>query len=628
LTLTGKALNDPIEVYLELPRPSGVKASIPTDAKNGTEPTRLRVRFDVPKDAPLGVYPIRVLTRRGLSNFRLLCIDDLPEVRENDKNRSADAAQELPIPCVVNGRTDAEITDYYKFKAKAGQRLVIDVLGRRLGGQLDPIIRLLDDKGRQIAFSDDAPGLSRDARLIHVCREAGEYTLEVRDVRYAGGADYVYRIRIGDFPSATTTYPLSMMFPTSSKATLRPIHFAGPDVAEVPPVDRIGPSENPYGVQYAPVRKGSPPGWPVVLGFDVEADQLETEPNDQPAQANSIQFGAVSGILQRKGDRDHFRFSVKKGQRVIIDALTQEYGSPAALYLVLKDAKGIELAKSNPAQDPTRIDFTSPADGEFTLMVEHLHYWGGPEETYRLTIRPYRPGFTLSAAVDRVELAQGGVGVVQLVVNRLGYTGPIEVSASAARLNPTSITLAAGQTTAYLPLAASAKASLGCEPLVITARATIDGVEVVERLNNQAVVSQGLAGNPFPPRHLLGLCTLGVTEAAPFTLEVSADAAGVPQGKTELAVTVVVKRAAGYEEEIQITTLSPVAQAGKPPIIAPVNGKIAKGQNETKLLVKLPNNLPPGAIPLAVTARGKHGAVEMAQSATSPAFVIVPPKKP
>src|SRR5262249_50551793 len=149
---------------------------------------------------------------RGMSNLRLFCIDDLPQVIETGTNHAPTAAQAVPLPCVVVGRTDAETTDYFKFGVTAEQRVSFEVLGRRLGSSFDPQLQLLDARtGRELpsAYSNDAPGLQTDARLTHTFKTAGEYLVAVRDVSYRGGADFHYRLRIGDFPCATTTLPLA-----------------------------------------------------------------------------------------------------------------------------------------------------------------------------------------------------------------------------------------------------------------------------------------------------------------------------------------------------------------------------------------------------------------------------------
>ena len=108
------------------------------------------VRLEVPKDAPLGFHSLRMATRRGMSNLRLFCIDDLPQVIEGTANHTPSAAQEVSPPCVIVGRADAETTDYFKFRVSAGQRLSFEMLGRRLGSQFDPQLQLLDAGGREL----------------------------------------------------------------------------------------------------------------------------------------------------------------------------------------------------------------------------------------------------------------------------------------------------------------------------------------------------------------------------------------------------------------------------------------------------------------------------------------------
>src|SRR5262249_52907289 len=156
-------------------------------------------------DAPIGFHALRLATKHGISNLRLFCIDDLPQIMESDANHSKATAQPVPVPCVVVGRADAEQSDFFKISVKAGQRLSMEILGRRLGSPFDPQISVIDPRvQRELAYSNDAPGLQTDARLTHTFKQAGDYLIEIRDVMYRGGPDYWYRLRLGDFPCATT----------------------------------------------------------------------------------------------------------------------------------------------------------------------------------------------------------------------------------------------------------------------------------------------------------------------------------------------------------------------------------------------------------------------------------------
>jgi hypothetical protein len=599
LNLTGANLAEPTGVLVNFP----AKVTIPTENNNGKDNAKLLVRLEVPKDAPLGWHSLRVATTRGVSNFRLFCIDDLPQVLEQDNNRSLATAQAVPVPCIVCGRADPEITDYFKFTAQAGQRLSFELLGRRLGSNLDPQISLLDPRnGRQLAFSDDAPGQNKDPRMTYTFKEGGEYAIELRDVRYQGGTDWYYRLRIGDFPCATTPIPLAV-----KRGTTTAVQFAGPQVEGVLPV-AVAVFGEPKGdtVWLTPVRPDAPCGWPVPLAVSDLEESLEVEPNDQPAQANRVPVpGAVSGRFEKKGELDHYVFAAKKGQRYQIDALTQELQSPTTMYLVLKDAKGAQLAASNPANDPTRIDYTAKEDGDLTLAVEHLLYAGGPDQTYRLTILPPEPGFTLTATADRFDVPQGVAALVPLQVTRRNYNGPIEVTVTSPPGVSGTATVPAGQNGAMLLVTAEPAAKLAGHSLTLVGKAAINDKVVAERAEVKAVVSQALGNLPFPPAHLTGELAVAVTEKPPFTLQATF---AYPEGVRGQAVpvTITATKQAGFDEEITITTVVLPVPQGQQAAIPAVNAKIPKGQTEVKVELKPAEKAPLGVVPLAFTGKAKQ----------------------
>lgn len=607
LTLTGTNLTNPTGLWTSFP----AKVTIPTDNKNTQDATKLRVRLDVPRDAPVGYHSVRLATERGISNFRLFCVDDLPQVQEVDTNRAKATPQAVGVPCVVVGRADAEISDYYKISVKAGQRVSFDVLGRRLGSVFDPQLTLYDAKtGRELpgGHSNDAPGCQTDPRLTYTFKDAGEYLIEIRDVMYRGGADYWYRLRIGDFPCATT--PIPMAAKRGSKVT---VQFAGPAVEGVAPVLVTVPSEPTAEVVWVTPRGANGlAGWPVALAVSDFEETVEREPNDEPAKATRVSVpGGITARFHQKGDVDHFTFAGKKGQKLIVEAHTQEYHSPTEVYLILKDAKGAQLAASNPMA-ASRLEFTPPGDGDYVLVVEHLLYWGGPAESYRLTIAPPQPGFDLALATDRFDVAQGAHLAIPVVLSaRRDYAGPIEISV----VGPAGIT---GQATIEAGKAASAppkpgqlgppavtvrvqvppNATMGAHALTIHGKATINGKEYVSGVNLRPLVAQGLGNLAYPPHNLFHQVGLAVTERPPFTLTAKFDQPEVLKGGTA-TVTITATRVAGFTEEIALA-------AGAPPAnVKPALKNIPKDQNEVKVQFVPAANAAIGQFPITITGTGR-----------------------
>lgn len=595
LTLTGTNLSDPTGVLLGFP----ATVTIPTDNNNGKDAGKLRVKLDVPKDAPLGFHALRLATTRGVSNLRLFCIDDLPQVLEVDTNRTKATAQAVPVPCVVVGRADAETNDYFKVNVQAGQRVSFEILGRRLGSAFDPQLTLFDAKtGKELpgGHSNDAPGLQTDPRLTYTFKDAGEYLVEVRDVQYRGGPDYWYRLRIGDFPCATTPVPMA-----AKRGGKVSVQFAGPAVEGVPPVEVAVPADPAVDtVWVTPRGPNGLSGWPVALAVSDFDELVEQEPNNEPAKANRLPVpGGVTGRFQEKSDLDHYVFTAKKGQRLIIEAQTIELYSPTEVYMVLKDAKGAEVAKTNPAALP-RIDFTPPADGDYTLSAEHLHFWGGPAESYHISITPYEPGFDLTLPIERNEVPQGGGAAVIVQVARRDYPGPIELSL----VGPPGITgqsvIAAGQAAGYLIITAPADAPMKAANYVIQGKAVINGKPVVALAQGKTPLGQSLGNLPFPPRDLYRQVALAVTEKPPFQLAAKFDHPEVIRGvATNLTITVT--RAPGFTDAI---TLNP--PAGMPPNVPPIALKpIPKDMNEAKVPFTAPANAPLGEFGILLSGKAK-----------------------
>ena len=229
VTFAGEALTQPTGLWTNLP--GSVKLAPGID-KNGELPGSVTFCLELPADTALGVYAVRLATGQGISNVRLLVVDDLPTVLEAPDNASMSKAQQLELPVAVEGAAMAEGRQYYKFHAETGQRLSVEVLARRFGSPLDPFVRLLDDRGQELIYSDDDEATGADSRFVHRFEAAGEYYLEIGDIRYYGSSEYRYRLRLGDFPLVTAPFPLGVQ-----SGSVGRIEVTGVALADLPAIE-------------------------------------------------------------------------------------------------------------------------------------------------------------------------------------------------------------------------------------------------------------------------------------------------------------------------------------------------------------------------------------------------------
>lgn len=78
-----------------------------------------------------------------------VAVDHEPEIESGGKNVSAAAAQPIDTPVTVNGKLLAAENDF-RFKARKGERLVLEVNANRLGSPLDSMLEILDTKGNPV----------------------------------------------------------------------------------------------------------------------------------------------------------------------------------------------------------------------------------------------------------------------------------------------------------------------------------------------------------------------------------------------------------------------------------------------------------------------------------------------
>src|SRR5438046_7082173 len=109
----------------------GQEVEAPGEGRNRSTTDLVKLRVEVRQDAQPGRYPIRLITRNGISNALPLHIVEFPVLSEpagvHETQESAVAIAQLPA--VYAGRVSRRgEADYYRFHAEAGQLLSFEVI--------------------------------------------------------------------------------------------------------------------------------------------------------------------------------------------------------------------------------------------------------------------------------------------------------------------------------------------------------------------------------------------------------------------------------------------------------------------------------------------------------------------
>lgn len=200
-----------------------------------------------------------------------------PECRATETNRSAETAQSLALPAIVNGRV-AQPGDnaFFRFEGKAGDEIVADVMARRLGSPLDSVLTLTDATGGVLGSNDDDEDKAAallthhaDSRLSYKLPADGAYFVRIADAQGRGGSDYAYRLRLGapqpDFELRAVPASINLRAGGSATVTVHAIRrdgFTGEinlALRDAPPGFFLRGARLPAGADKVQVTLNAPP---------------------------------------------------------------------------------------------------------------------------------------------------------------------------------------------------------------------------------------------------------------------------------------------------------------------------------------------------------------------------------
>lgn len=409
-------------------------------APKGRRPTsKVTVRFTVTPAATPGPREVRIATPLGVSTIGQIVVVRDPVVREAANNDTRSTAQPITLPATLCGAFEkAEDVDYFKFTATAGQSLTFHVRCQRLQDKIhdlqdhaDPILTLRNAAGTVVAVNDNA--FFADPLLHYKVPAAGEYYLEIRDVRYGGNADWQYAIEASDRPFVTNVHPMRVTPGVATK-----VELVGHNLPADPTATLTLPPDSPEGPRW--VVLDLPGGQksnavPVVVSRLPAVIEVHGD-NNTPVKAQPVPVPSSSaGRIEAEGDIDCFAFDAKAGEQFAFEVVARRHQSAIDPVIRILNEKGDRLIENDDFRDrfvhaDSRVEpWTAPAAGRYVVEVRDAHLRGGPAFVYSLNVTRAEPGFALEIDTDKTLLAPGTSAVIfARATRRNGFAGEVRLA--------------------------------------------------------------------------------------------------------------------------------------------------------------------------------------------------------
>ena len=572
VVVNGKQLAGAISLWT----PVGVLR--PKDGQDLTKDQPVTMVGVIGTDTIPGIYPARLVTNHGCSEAAFVVIDDLTSVALAAESEDRKSGQLIALPCCIEGQLNPVLSRFFRIAMTAGQTLNVEVFARRLGSDLDPVIRVTGPDGHETVYCDDMPGAEGDTQLQFTAPADGEYRVEVRDVRYSGGARHFFHLRLGRLPMVTAVSPRIAL----SGHNVALIGTAGEVLGEAIPSPMAETPGSLIPVKFRPAETDGSALNSVILTQRVA--QAETEPNNARTEATIVpaETHVLTGTLQAPGDADWFKLTATQASPLLVTARTREVGSPADVMLELFNADGGKIVENDDAGlRDAELTAQLPGAGEFYLKVSEIAGRGGSAWTYALEMYHGSQAIRVTAPVDHINIPRGGSGSMAITVRRIHYDGPLRVEAvglpAAIRMAP--FWLGAKQTTVPVvltspdPAAASTDSDWGELKFQFTPMEGLTAPDVELQLVPPAPKKSD--ADVFRSVRVRTDLFTAVRPVAQFSLSSDPATVTLAPGGTA-TVTVRATRAAEWTMPIEIALASPADQL--PPGITVAVGAMAAGE--------------------------------------------------
>lgn len=306
--------------------------------------------------------------------------------------------------------------DWYRIRLQQGQSYRFSLNGGGDHTLADPLLRLMDSHGTEVAMDDDG-GAGFNSYLEYTATSTGTFYLDAEAFDQSAVGTYVLAVAAGDVPADDTTDAVLSADGDSREGTIAPagdqdwyridltegqgiriavdaaqgagalddplIVLHGPDGAELMRDDDGGPGLNSWMEFVAPAAGAY---YLEVRGFSEEATGRyaitltageigDSADGAEPLEANGE---GRTGELNRFDDADWFAINLVEGRPYRFNVVGAESDGLADPVLTLYDSEGHEVASDDDGGTGgnSYLSFTSVAGGQYYAAVTSFNHAG------------------------------------------------------------------------------------------------------------------------------------------------------------------------------------------------------------------------------------------------------------
>ena len=374
---------------------------------------KVKIKITIGGNVPCGLYDLRLQGPKGVSNMLPFEVSSYPNFLENKNSWPKRPNEVYSLPAVLCGYVSPGGVDYFRFSGRKGETIVAEVKGRQLvpyiadavPGWFQPVIKILDSQGKEIAYSDDYYH-HVDPVIMTTLPKDGKYTLMIHDAIYRGRQDFNYRIQLGVIPFVTGRYPAYGVAGKKVKQQLEGVNLG--TTKATAKVKKEGYHHlsftNDIGTSNAVPFYAVPKGIRLIHSPKEGAELTLTN--------------AIADSLTSESRIKRYKIYAEDKDPIIVELVGRRNDSRIDAVMRLRNKYGRIVATVDDTEDPLQglmtfhadpvIKYTPRVGEELTLEVEDLHRGYGKDYHYLLRRHKQLPSFNAFVSPANITVPSGG----------------------------------------------------------------------------------------------------------------------------------------------------------------------------------------------------------------------------